>query len=137
MNAVRRSTIAAIWLGGAALAVALYLVGPWDVTQSLWAGLDRLQQAVGGALGVLFSQGFDFMHAVALALFAVFLVLAALASARGVRAGGVAGVTALFVGLIWIGGYQSRLCWFAALLVALSGAVHMTQRLLAPPPRRA
>ncbi len=46
------------------------------------------------------------------------------------------GVTALFLGLVWLGGYQSRLFWLAALAVAGAGALHMTRRLLAAPPGR-
>lgn len=132
---MRRNTIATVWVGGAVLAVVLYAIGPWDVVHNLWLSVDRLQYVIGNSLGVLFNQGFDFVHAVALALFAVFLVLAMLGSQRGMRGGGVLGTSALFVGLVAIGGYESRLCWLAALLVALTGAVHMTQRLLTGPAR--
>jgi hypothetical protein len=41
----------------------------------------------------------------------------------------------LFVVLLALGGYESRLCWFAALLVAGVGAFSLTQRLLGPPLR--
>ena len=66
----------------------------------------------------------------------MFLVLGILASQRGLgRGGGMVGISVLFVVLIALGGYESRFCWFAALLVAGAGAFNMTQRLLgsAPP----
>ncbi len=126
-----RNTVAIVWLGGAMLALLFYLIGPWDVMQSVWLALDRLQYTLNSSITLLFNQAFDVVHAVALALFAVFIALAVLGSQRGVRGGGITGITVLFVGLIVIGGYQSRICWLAALLVAFAGAVHMTQRLLA------
>ena len=128
---MRPNTIALIWLGGAVLAALFYLIGPWDVMQSVWLTLDRVQYLLGDSIGLLFNQAFDLVRAVALALFAVFIVLAIVASQRGTGAQGVIGITALFIGLIAIGGYQSRLCWLAALLVALTGAIHMSQRLSA------
>lgn len=132
---MNRSIVASIWVGGAVLALLLYAVGPFDVMQGLWLAIDRVQYVLGHSVAVLLRQSFGLIHAVALALFAVFLVLAALGGQRGVRGGGVAGVSALFVGLIVVGGYGSRLCWLAALLVALAGALHMTQRLTGGPAR--
>ena len=114
------------------MAALLYLARPWNVMQSFWLVIDSLQNLFGNSLFLLFHQAFDLVHAVAIALFAVFVVLAILASRQGVRGGGVVGITALFVGLIAIGGYNSRLCWLAALIVALVGATHMTQLLLTP-----
>lgn len=132
---MNRNTIALVWLGGAVLAALLYLTGPWNVVQNFWLAIDNVQYLLGNSLFVLFHQAFDLVHAVAIALFAVFIVLAALASHRGIRGGGVVGTAVLFVGLLVIGGYNSRLCWLAALIVALVGATHMTQLLLSPRPR--
>ena len=130
-----RNTIALVWLSGAVLAALLYVAGPWNVVQSFWLVIDKLQYLLGNSLSVLFSQAFDVVHAVAIAMFAVFIVLVVLASRRGIRGGGTVGITAFFVGLVAIGGYNSRLCWLAALIVALVGATHMTQLLLSPRPR--
>jgi hypothetical protein len=132
---MNRNTIALVWLGGAVLAALLYLAGPWNVVQNFWLAIENLQYLLGNSLFVLFHQAFDLVHAVAIALFAVFIVLSILASRRGIRGGGVAGITALFVGLVVVGGYNSRLCWLAALIVALVGATHMTQLLLSSRPR--
>jgi hypothetical protein len=132
---MNRNTIALVWLGGAVLAALLYLTGPWNFVQNFWLAIDNLQYLLGNSLFVLFHQAFDLVHAVAIALFAVFIVLAVLASHRGIRGGGVVSTTVLFVGLLVIGGYNSRLCWLAALIVALVGATHMTQLLLSPRPR--
>lgn len=132
---MQRSTIALVWLGGLVLAALIYLTGPYHVLAAVWNGVDQLQYLVANVVAALFGQAFEAVRALALALFAVFLVLGFLASQKGVRPGGLLGITVLFVGLIAIGGYHSRLCWLAALLVALAGALHMTQRLLLPSAR--
>lgn len=129
-----RNGIALVWLGGILLTVLLYLAGPGHFINAALAALGHAQWVIGDAIAYLSAQTFDLVRAAAIALFAVFLVLGALASQRGVgRGGGMVGISVLFVVLITIGGYESRLCWFAALVVAGAGAVGMTQRLLRPP----
>ncbi len=131
-----RNTVALIWLAGIVLAILLYVAGPGHFIGLMLAGVDRAEWVVANAIGFLSMQTFDLVRAAAIALFAVFLALGGLASQRGVgRGSGLVGVSVLFVVLIVIGGYDSRFCWFAALLVAGAGAVSMTQRLLWGPPR--
>ncbi|HEY6432150.1 MAG TPA: hypothetical protein VIZ17_09210 [Acetobacteraceae bacterium] len=131
-----RNLIALIWLAGTVLAILLYVAGPGHFIGLTLAAVDRAEWVVANAIGFLSMQTFDLVRAAAIALFAVFLALGGLASQRGVgRGSGLVGVSVLFVVLIAIGGYDSRFCWFAALLVAGAGAVSMTQRLLWGPPR--
>jgi O-antigen ligase len=72
------------------------------------------------------------VRAIAIALFAVFLALGVMASQRG-RGSGLLGVTVLFLALVVVGGYESRLAWLAALIVAAAGALSMTRRLIDGP----
>ncbi|HSU04962.1 MAG TPA: hypothetical protein VLI93_05275 [Acetobacteraceae bacterium] len=131
-----RNTILLVWLGGIVLAVLLYFAGPGHFINAALIALSQAEWAIADAIAYASVQAFDLVRAAAVALFVVFLVLGALASRRGVgRGGGMVGISVLFVVLVTIGGYESRFCWFAALLVAGAGAVNMTQRLLGPPLR--
>ena len=131
-----RNVVALVWLGGVALAVGLYLIGPGAFINASLAALAQAEWAIANSIAFLSAQTFDLVRAAAIALFVVFLVLGALAKQRGLgRGSGLVGLTVLFVVLIALGGYQSRFCWLAALLVAGAGAVGMTQRLLGPPLR--
>ena len=131
-----RNIVALVWLGGAVLAVALYLTGPGPLINASLAALARVEWAIANSIAFLSAQTFDLVRAAAIALFVVFLVLGALARQRGVgRGSGLVGLSVLFIVLIALGGYQSHFCWLAALLVAGAGAVGMTQRLLGPPLR--
>jgi hypothetical protein len=135
---VNRSIVALIWLGGILLTLLLYAAGPAHFINTALSGLNELQWVMGDAIAYVSAQAFDLVRAAAIALFVVFLVLGFVASQRGVgRGGGLVGLSVLFVVLVSIGGYDSRLCWFAALLVAAAGAISMTQRLLGPPIRGA
>jgi len=136
MDLVGRNIVALVWLGGVVLALVLYLTGPGAFINASLAALTQAEWAIANSIAFLSAQTFDLVRAAAIALFAVFLVLGVLAKQRGVgRGSGLVGLTVLFVVLIALGGYQSRLCWLAALLVAGAGAVGMTQRLLSPPLR--
>jgi len=137
MDLVGRSVVGLVWLGGVALAAVLYLIGPGSLIAASLAAVSRLEWAIANSIAFLSAQTFDLVRAAAIALFVVFLVLGALAKQRGAGRGssGLVGLTVLFVVLITLGGYQSRFCWFAALLVAGAGAISMTQRLLNPPLR--
>lgn len=133
---MNRNVVALVWLGGLLLAVVLYLSGPGPVIGAILAALSRLEWVIANSITFLSAQTFDLVRAVAIALFVVLLVLGFLAKQKGVgRGGGLVGLSVLFVVLIALGGYQSRFCWFAALLVAGAGAVGMTHRLLGPPLR--
>jgi hypothetical protein len=131
---VNRNIVALVWLGGIVLALVLYLTGPGPLINASLAALERVEWAIANGIVYLSAQTFDLVRAAAIALFVVFLVLGALARQRGVgRGSGLVGLSVLFVVLIALGGYHSRFCWIAALLVAGAGAVGMTQRLLHPP----
>ncbi len=131
-----RNIVALVWLGGVVLAVVLYLVGPGSFIGASLAALAQAEWVIANGIAYLSVQTFDLVRAAAISLFVVFIVLGLLAKQRGVGRGGrLVGLTVLFAVLIALGGYKSRFCWFAALLVAGAGAVGMTQRLLAPPLR--
>lgn len=128
---MRRNTIALVWLGGIVLAALVYAAGPGLFIGGVLAALHHLDWLAGAWIGFIAVQSFDLVRAIAIALFAVFLVLGFMAAHRG-RASGMIGVTVLFVGLVGIGGYESRFFWLAALAVAAAGALSMTRRLIEP-----
>jgi len=134
---VRRESILMIWIGGFALAVALYLIGPdrfMDACLDLVAGIDEAFHNLAAVLG---AQAYGAARALALALYVVFAVLAVLAAQRGHRAfGALVVVSVVFLMLVWrpyadFPAPMSR--WIAALALVVVAAVVMTQRLLAPP----
>jgi hypothetical protein len=135
---VRRQTIISIWIGGAILALVLYVVGPDNFLSLLLNALDDLEAAFHRLLYFLGTQAFNVVRALALAIFTVFVVLALMAAYRGLRAIGALIVVSLgFLILVWRPDtfYTASVSrWFAALVLAIIGAVVMTQRLLAPPP---
>lgn len=136
MDLLGRNIVAVVWLGGIVLALVLYLIGSGPFLDATLAALARAEWVIANGIAYLSTQTFDLVRSAAIALFVVFLVLGALAKQRGIgRGSGLVGLTVLFVVLIALGGYQSRFCWLAALLVAGAGAVSMTQRLLNPPVR--
>lgn len=135
---VRRQTILSIWVGGAILAVVLYVVGPDRFLSMLLDTIDNLEAALHHLLYVLGAQAFNVVRALALAIFVVFVILALIAAYRGLRAIGALIVVSLgFLILVWRPDafYTASVGrWFAALVLAIIGAVVMTQRLLTPPP---
>ncbi|MEO9188891.1 MAG: hypothetical protein ABI224_02645 [Acetobacteraceae bacterium] len=128
---MRRNTVALVWLGGILLAAVVYVSGPGRFIMATIAGLDHAVWAFETWVGFFAAQAFDLVRAAAIALFAVFLALGVIAGQRG-RGGGMVGVTVLFLGLVGLGGYESRFCWLAALVVAAAGALNMTRRLTEP-----
>ena len=75
------------------------------------------------------------MRAAALALYAVFVVLAMLARRQGMRTVGMlVMLSVLFLILVETDWYDAGTKWFAAAVVAGVGAAMMTSRLLRPPP---
>jgi hypothetical protein len=131
---VRRNTVALVWLGGIIFAALVYAAGPGHFIYATLASLDQAVWAFQNWVGFAALQAFDAVRAATIALFAVFLVLGFMAAQRG-RSSGLIGVTVLFVGLLSLGGYESRFCWFAALAVAGAGALNMTRRLIEPSER--
>jgi hypothetical protein len=125
-----------IWIGGLVLAVALYLVGPDRFFVGLLDFFAGIESAFHAFLYFLGSQAFNVVRAAAIAIFVVFLVLAFMAGRRGLRSGwALVVVPVLFLVLVWRpdGAMPVSISrWFGALLLAIIGAIVMTQRLLGP-----
>ena len=132
-----RRVIGLVWICGIALAAAVYVIGP----QSFLAACQEFVLAVARTLdeltAMLMWRAFEVMRAAAIALYAVFVVLAVLAMWRGLRAGGMLlGVTLVFLLLVRTDWYDPGTKWLAAALLTAIAAVVTTKRLLqAPPPR--
>lgn len=129
-----------IWAGGLVLAVALYVIGPdrfFDACLNLIDGIDAAFRALVTALG---AQTRGVIRALAIAIYVVFAVLAFMASQRGHRGiGALVVVSAVFLILVWrpYDYYPAPISrWLAALVLVVTGAVVMTQRLGAGPPRQ-
>jgi hypothetical protein len=135
---VRRNTIGMIWLGGLLLAVLLYVVGPDRFLERFLYTLDGINAGIHAFVLSLGAQAYDVVHALALALLAVFLILAVLASRRGMRANwAIVIVPVVFAFLVWrplAAGPAPIGRWLAAMVIALVGAGVMTRRLVDPPP---
>ena len=130
-----RRTIAAIWVGGVVLMVALYVIGPQQFIHACQEFFDQFWSFVGDLIDVLMQRAFDAVRAAAIALYVVFVVLALMAGHRGIRSGGALFVvTILFAVLVGTGWYSPATGWFSAALVACVGALVMTGRLMRSPP---
>jgi hypothetical protein len=129
-----------IWIGGLVLAVALYLIGPDRFLDACLNLIDSIDAAFRTLVAALGAQTYGAVRALAIAIYAVFMLLTVLALQRGHRGGGaLVVVTSVFLVLVWHP-YDpdpapiSR--WIAALALVLVGAMVMTQRLIGPPFRR-
>jgi hypothetical protein len=80
---VQRSTIGLIWIGGLVLAALFYIVGPDQFLERCLYALDNLNEAIHRFVISLGVQAYDVVHAVALAILVVFMVLAVMAARRG------------------------------------------------------
>jgi hypothetical protein len=130
-----RRTIAAIWVGGIVLMVALYVIGPQQFIHACQEFFDQFWTFIGDLIDVLMQRAFDAVRAAAIALYVVFVVLALMAGHRGIRSGGALFVvTVLFALLVGTGWYRPATGWFSAALVACVGALVMTGRLMRSPP---
>lgn len=128
----RRDPVLIAWVVGLGLAALAYAIGPqyfmFRVVDSFHVAMWR----IGEAIGDLSLMGRDLVRAMAIGLYATFVVLALAV----IRRGG-AGKAALFwvsvLFLFLIGGVEltteSDTRWVVALAVAGAGAVTMTQRL--------
>ena len=128
---MRRETVILVWIGGAALAGLLYAVGPDALGPVVGRGMQGLGAAFDALALALTLPSFDAIRAAAIALLAVFVVLAAAAARRGIRARrALLVVTCLFIALVGAGPAGSAPRWLAALGLAGLGAGAMTIRLL-------
>jgi len=128
-----------IWIGGLALAVALFILGTdrfLDACVNLYDSIDSAIRDIALLLG---AQAYSVIRAAAIALYVTFAVLAILASSQGHRGfWSLIGVTLVDLLLVWrpyFGGAPVS-HWFAAMALNLVCAVVMTQRLTGPPPGR-
>jgi hypothetical protein len=137
-HSVQRQTILLIWLGGAILALALYVTGPDRFLDACLDFLDWADAAFHALLFNLGAQVANVVRAAAIAVYVVFIVLAFLASRRGLHAAwAVVVVTVVMLLLVWrpSSPYPAPVGrWFTVLVLAAVGAVAMTHRLLGPPP---
>jgi hypothetical protein len=128
---VDRRIIGLVWVGGIVLMAVVYLIGPQQFLASCEAIIMAAARFVDDLAAALIWRTFEVTRAAAIALFVVFLVLAALAMQRGMRVGGLlAGVSIVFVLLIRTNWYDPGTKWLAAALLAAVAAGVMTRRLL-------
>lgn len=141
---MRTNHIAAIWLIGAAAAVAVYLLG----SDWLLGGLADLGSAalslVNQAVRQLSLLTAGLLRALAIGLFVTFVGLTLLAIRAGHK--GRLALVLVSAGFLWLVGFgdwasqqgasqqgASREDWVEALMLAAAGALVMTQRLLRTP----
>lgn len=128
-------SIAAIWVGGIALAALIYLIGPVHFMDEL----HRVTAGIADGMALLMARlarlSFDLLQALAIGLFVVFIGLLAIAIQRGV-AGRLLPVVVIGGFLLLVGrpgfdgfGYAGRQGWVGAFLLSLVGAALMTKRL--------
>ena len=128
---MERRTLAGIWLAGVVLMVLLYIVGPQQFIQACEVFFHQFRWYVGNFIDLLMERAFDAVRAAAIALYAVFIVLAVLAGQRGSRSGGALFVVSvLFFVLVGTRWYDPGTRWFTAAVLAGVGALVMTNRLL-------
>lgn len=124
--------VAAVWIGGAALALLAYAVGPDRFVDEVQSGLGRAWLTLEDAVRSLTLAAFDALRATAIGLFGVFVALALLTIRRGGRAkAALIVVSVLFAGLVWGASAEtpaSTTRWLLALLLGAAGALTMTRR---------
>jgi hypothetical protein len=126
-----RRTIGLVWLGGVVLMAVLYVIGPQHFIQACEDAITRVLWFLDDIVETMMSRAFDAVRAAAIALYVVFLVLAMLASRRGLRVGGaVVVVSLLFLVLVRTNWYDPATKWLSAAVVAAVAAGVMTSRLL-------
>jgi hypothetical protein len=132
-----RRIIALVWIGGVVLMAAVYAIGPQDFLAVCERFFVAAIHFVDDLLTTLLWRAFDVMRAAAIALYAVFVLLALLGMRRGLRMGGLLiGVSIVFVLLVRTDWYDPGTRWLAAALLTAIAAATTTRRLLyAPPPR--
>jgi predicted membrane-bound spermidine synthase len=133
-----RNTIALIWAAGVVLALIVYVIGP---DRFVFASFDLLAQLwwkLQDALRNISIAAFDFVRALAIGLYFVFVALTVLAIHRGGRGrGALVAVSLVFALLVWNAagdGFGAHASWMAALALAGAGALTTTRRLTQPEP---
>lgn len=135
---MRKNPIAAIWLAGILLSLALYAVGPDRFIAVVERSLLDAQFALFEAVATISGEAYALIRALAIGLFVTFLALCAVAERRGVPVRRALVVVAVVFLLIVSGpgrgAYLSSARWLAALVVAGAGAASVTRRALHAPP---
>ncbi len=133
---MRRNTIGLVWLLGILLTLGIYVTGPDRFLHGGYGLLLHTQAAFHALIASFTVQAFEWVRALAIGLFAVFVALGLLALRRGLRArAALVVVTALFLALLYPamdGYYLPASRWSAAFLLSSVGALVMTRRLLGP-----
>jgi hypothetical protein len=134
---VRREHILMIWIGGAVLAVLLYLIGPDRFFDSFWDMLNAIDAGFRNIVAEMGEKAYGVVQALAIAIYLVFAVLSVLASQRGHHGTwALIVVTVACMMLVWrpFDIYPAPISrWLTALVLVVIGAVVMTQRLIAQP----
>ena len=132
-----RRTIALIWLGGIVLMVAIYEIGPQHFIATCGQFIADAMAWLSDLIDTLMLRAFEVVRAAAIAMYAVFVVLAVLATWRGLRAGGMLFVVSVvFLLLVRTDWYAPGTKWFAAAVLAAVAAGALTKRLLHAPRTR-
>jgi len=132
-----RKTIALIWTGGIVLMVAIYAIGPQHFIMLCEQFIADAMWWLSDLIDTMMQRGFEAVRAAAIAMYAVFLVLAVLAMRHRLRTGGMLlVVSVVFLLLIRTDWYGSYTKWFAAAVLTTVAAGVLTKRLIgAPRPR--
>jgi len=126
-----RKTLGWIWAGGVVLMILIYLFGPEHFLTVVTQAITDALRWVSDLVDALVQRAFEVVRAAAIALYAVFVVLAVLSMSRGARAGGLLFVVSVvFFLLVRTDWYEPGTKWLAALVLTAIAAVTQTQRLL-------
>ena len=126
-----RRTITLIWVGGGVLMLAIYAIGPEHFIATCAQFIDDALTWLSNLIETLMLRAFDVVRAAAIAMYAVFVVLAVSAMRRGLRAGGMLVVVSVaFLLLVRTDWYGSNTRWFAAAVVTAVAALVLTKRLV-------
>lgn len=131
---MRRNSVATVWALGIVGTVAVYEIGPDRFVFNLLNVLVHFGDTLDELAGQLIYGAFDFMRALALGLFGVFVVLCAIANRRGLRSiRTLVVVSLLFLALIGAFGVNDGVSisrhWMGAFVLAAVSAAVMTSRL--------
>ena len=134
IEALDKNRLYWVWIGGAVLALLIFVLGPDAVLTRVAYALDSFWWNLTHWLQNINGRAYDLLRACALAAFVVFWVLGVMAVRAGARGrGGLFWVTLVFVLLVGTPGHWDIRVpagdWFAALVIAVLGAVRMSGRL--------
>jgi hypothetical protein len=134
---VDRRLIALIWLSGIVLMVAIYLIGPQHFITACEQFVAQAMWWLSDLIATLTLRMFEVVRAAAIAMYAVFGVLAVLAARRGLRPGGMLLVVSIvFLLLVRTDWYDPGTKWLAAAVLTTVGAGMLTKRLIDAPRAR-